>query len=297
MYKILHLFLFVALFSCTDDDSSNNSNTTTELTSGVNEITIQQVIDGASVSRSVYLRTPENMESSSSYPLVFFFHGAGGSNQDFLNNQFIVNLINQGEFIGVYPNGYSNTGGNGGFWNLGSEPTNADDVVFVDLIMQALEQIAVTDTNQSYAIGYSNGAGMTNLLGKQTSHFRAIAPLYSQQLTSIGTLSAVNELSIFQLSGEDDDIVPLAGGQSPVGDFMSAEQSAVNWATNFDCDLNSVQQNLSWGSITLNAHTFSLCSNSHEVTYMIAENIGHGWSDNQADEILYDYVWNFFKQH
>ncbi len=297
MLKIFHILLIITLFGCSDSDNNNSIEQQIQLTAGINEIPIEQNIDGSNVLRNVFIRTPENIDYSISYPVVLFFHGAGGSGQDFLYNEFIVNLINQGEFIGVFPNGYSTHSGSGGFWNLGSEPTNADDVFFVDLIMQQLSLIDVTETNQSYAVGFSNGAGMVNLLGKQTNYFRAIAPLFSQQLSSIGELSPLQELSILQLNGDIDHIVPLAGGISPVGSFMSAEDSALNWVAHFECDTPSTYENIIWGSVNLDCYSYVNCLDNHEVKYMIGQSIGHGWNDLEADELLYNYIWNFFKQH
>ena len=128
MKKLLLIFGTVLLIcSCQDNTSYSEEDIPdiSNLISGTNEVTINQIIDGNSVPRLVYVRTPQNLNSSLSYPIVFFFHGGGGSGQHFLYNNNLIELINSEEFIGVFPNGYSNNGSNGGYWNLGSEPTNA----------------------------------------------------------------------------------------------------------------------------------------------------------------------------
>lgn len=297
MIKLIRLFFIMAMLGCSSENNSNNQEYTDTLYAGVNEIIVQQNIDGSIVSRSVYIRLPEIVNETSNYPVVFFFHGAGGSNLNFLNNPFIVAQINSGQFVGIYPNGYANPGSNGGFWNLGSEPSNANDVEFVDLIFQQLQSYSELNTTEAYAVGYSNGAGMVNLLGKQTIYFNAIAPLYSQQLTSIGAMESVSDVSVFQLNGEVDNIVPLQGGTSSVGTFMSAEDSALNWAFNMSCNTNSSQSSVTWGTITLDRYEFSSCQNDKVITYVIAQNVGHGWNDIQADEQLYSSIWSFFLQN
>ena len=300
MKKLLLIFGTVLLISSCQDNTSfieEDIQDIFNLIGGTNEVTINQIIDGNSVSRLVYLRTPQNLNSSLSYPIVFFFHGGGGSGQHFLYNNNLIELINSEEFIGVFPNGYSNNGSNGGYWNLGSEPTNADDIEFVDLIIEQLATSPLIDTSKAYAVGFSNGSGMVNLLGKSTNHFNAIAPIFSQQILSTGDLTPTKAMSVFQVNGEDDGMIPLNGGISPVGTFMSAQNSALNWVNHFNCNSTAIQEDLNWGNTVLNSFTFSNCDDSHEIKYLIALNTGHGFRDQQTDIIAYNQIWEFLKQH
>lgn len=267
------------------------------LASGTNQITINQTIDDDIVARTVYIKTPQNLDNEQSYPVVFAFHGAGGSANQFLNNPSLNQLIDSGEFIGIYPNGHSDDGSTGGYWNLGSEPTTADDIEFVDLIMQQLATYTELDTSRVYAIGFSNGAGLVNLLGKSTSHFNAIAPLFSQQSISTGDIIASNALSVFQINGDIDRIIPVNGGESVVGAFMSAQDSALNWVNAFNCETRAFEENITWGNISLDSYSYSNCDSDHEVRYMIAQDTGHGWNDRQADTMSFTEIWLFFQQH
>jgi polyhydroxybutyrate depolymerase len=245
MKKIIFIAFFISLIQgCKKEDQQTEIPGLLNLIAGTNEMTIYQTIDGNSVPRLVHVKTPQNLNSSLSYPIVFFFHGAGGSGQNFLYNNNITELINSEEFIGVFPNGHSNNGSNGGYWNLGSEPTTANDVEFVDLIIDQLATFPLIDTSKAYAIGFSNGSGMVNLLGKSTSHFNAIAPLFSQQIISLRDLTPTKAISVFQVNGDLDGIIPLNGGVSSVGTFMSAQNSALNWANHFNCDTTAMQEEL-----------------------------------------------------
>ena len=298
MKKIIVITFCITLIQgCSKDEKAADISDVLNLVGGINELTINQTIDGNSVPRLVYVKTPQNLNSSLSYPIVFFVHGAGGSGKNFLYNKNIIELINSEEFIGVFPNGHSNNGNNGGFWNLGSEPTNADDVEFVDLIIDQLVTSPLIDTSKAYAIGFSNGSGMVNLLGKSTSHFNAIAPLFSQQILSTGDLTPTKAISVFQVNGEVDGIIPLNGGVSSVGTFMSAQNSALNWADHFNCNSTGTQEDLNWGNTVLNSFTFSNCDDSHEIKYLIALNTGHGFTDEQTESVAYNQIWEFFKQY
>jgi len=301
MKKIIIITFCISLIqSCSNVDKITDIADTTgslNLIGGTNEMTINQTIDGNSVPRVVYIKTPQNLDSSLSYPIVFFFHGAGGSGQNFLQNNNITELINSEEFIGIFPNGHSNNGGNGGFWNLGSEPTTANDVEYVDLIIDQLATSTLIDTSKAYAVGFSNGSGMVNLLGKSTSHFNAIAPLFSQQISSTGDLTPNKAMSVFQVNGDVDGLIPLNGGVSSVGTFMSAQHSALNWATHFNCNSTATQEDLNWGNTVLSSFTYSNCDNSHEIKCLIALNTGHGFTDAQTEQVAYTQIWEFFKQY
>jgi polyhydroxybutyrate depolymerase len=301
MKKIIIITFCISLIqSCSNVDKITDIADTTgslNLIGGTNEMTINQTIDGNSVPRVVYIKTPQNLDSSLSYPIVFFFHGAGGSGQNFLQNNNITELINSEEFIGIFPNGHSNNGGNGGFWNLGSEPTTANDVEFVDLIIDQLATSTLIDTSKAYAVGFSNGSGMVNLLGKSTSHFNAIAPLFSQQIISLKDLTPNKAMSVFQVNGEVDGVIPLNGGVSSVGTFMSAQNSALNWANHFNCNTTATQEDLNWENTVLSSFTYSNCDNSHEIKCLIALNTGHGFTDAQTEQVAYTQIWEFFKQY
>ncbi|MEM7801134.1 MAG: choice-of-anchor Q domain-containing protein [Chloroflexota bacterium] len=268
------------------------------LNPGTTEIALEQMIEGETVSRTFYIQAPDTLDNSQSYPIVFAFHGAGGSGQSFVNNTHLNVLIDSGAFIGVYPSGYSTLGGDGGFWNLGNEPTNADDIAFVDMIVQELATYMALDTGRMYGIGYSNGAGMINLLGKSTTYFRAISPIVSQQSVTTTAIMPARTLSVIQLNGDSDTLIPIGGGPSAVGDFVSAELSAINWATSFNCSDEAIEETVTWGETTLDSFSYTNCDDGHEIRYYVAYGMGHsGFGDDEATSTHYQTIWAFFQQH
>ncbi len=288
--QILLFALYFIILGCEREpirDSSNSSQ----------DFKIKQLIDGVLTERQFTMVSPAIENNSLKLPLVFAFHGAGGSAEQFIYNPTLDSLISNGDFIGIYPNGHSNTGDNGGYWNLGNEPTTANDITFVNLIIDTLISFSNMNFEKVYAIGYSNGAGMVNLLGKQTDHFKAIAPLFSQQLVSTGNLLNNSSLSVFQLNGEIDDVIPLNGGNTDVGEFMSASNSALNWASNFNCNIVGIATTDNWNNITIENTLYGNCDNNHEVKKLVAIGQGHEIGNYPAEEIMYNEVWRFFKNH
>ena len=218
---------------------------------------------------------------------MFFFHGAGGTGESWFNRQQVSNLIDDEKFIGIYPDGYSNR------WNVSGE-TDVDDVEFVGLIINSLDD-SLFDLEKIYGVGTSNGAGLVNKVGKETSFFKAIAPVISQQTIDIGSTVSSNPISVFQVNGSEDNLVPIDGGNGVGGNvFMSAQGSAENWASSYDCNMVPTSKNMIWGGRSVQENTYSNCSNSQRVRYLRVQGAGH--TTNFGSNVdLFDLIWEFFK--
>ena len=252
------------------------------------ENVVSQSIDGQLVDRTFLIRTPAE-QSANSYPVVFFFHGAGSYGEELLNaNPDIGALIDAGEFIGIFPDGYEQQ------WNV-SDETSADDIEFVSMIVNMLTADSSFNLEKVYGIGISNGAGLVNKIAKQSSVFAGIAPLISQQTVAVGELVPSKAVSVFQLNGSNDDLIPLNGGTGVAqSNFMSAEDSAENWASNFNCDMTPANRTQTWGAQLVEELTFTGCLNNKKVRYFVVEGGGHSL-DFGEDFNLYQRVWSFFK--
>ena len=248
---------------------------------------ITQTIDGLLVDRPYLIRYPEN-SSEINYPVVFFFHDAGGNGEQWLSkNPDVSDLIDDGKFIGIFPDGYENE------WNVGVE-TNVDDVEFVSLIVNELDTAGLFDVGKIFGVGSSNGAGLVNKIAKETTLFKAIAPLVGQQTEQNGAIVPSQSVSVFQVNGTEDSLVPVNGGSGPAGNiFMSAQGSAENWASNANCDMTATAQAKSWGDYPVQQYTFGSCSNGKRVRYSLVEGAGDG-VDFGENVDLYGLIWRFF---
>lgn len=244
-------------------------------------IVIEQQIGNQIVNRSVVIQASATMDSSKQYPLVYAFHGRGGKNTQWQNT--LRRFTENGDFIGVYPQGYLNS------WNLGAEPSTADDIAFVDAIISSLNSYTNIDRGKIYAIGISNGSGMVNKLAANTSHFNAIAAVASQLITSIDITNQTNSLSVFQINGAQDDVIPIGGGDRLGHTFYDAYASAKKWAIQFGCNTQPEQTSSNGNT----AYTFSGCSNDVLVKYLRVENAGHNIPQSYPQ--LWDTIWDFFQ--
>ena len=279
IFNISKIILISLLFSCEDNDYTSDFNSNKELKTET--IFIQQNVSGVLEQRPVVIQTELNINTNKLYPVVFGLHGNGGTNAGFLNR--LKRFTDDGEFVGIYPQGIQRS------WNLGSEASRADDVEFINLIMEELKKYQNLDMNKVYVIGNSNGSGMANKLAVETNHFKAIAPIVSQLMESMPLKSTTQPTSVFQVNGALDPIIPISGGPGPgTHIFLDALESAKLWANKFNCFEPQIRM---IGEDTL--YEFKYCDNGKEVRYLRIENGEHNVLNSP---FLVNEIWTFFQR-
>ena len=281
MKNILLKLLVVLSFGSCNENAPNDNIDSNGYSLSNKTILIEQSLDNNNlITRPVIMQTPNVIDTSKSYPIVFAFHGRGGNNNSWVNH--FINYTNSGEFIGIYPQGYLES------WNLGPEPSNANDVEFINLIVDELQNYDNLNFDKMYAIGTSNGSGMVNKLAIETNHFKAIAPIASQLIESLPLLNSTNPVSVLQVNGAADTTIPIDGGPRLGHIFLDAYESAELWATKFNCSQNP--NIIMLGQDTL--YVFDSCENEKEIRYLRIEDGEH----NLPLHILFQDVWAFFQR-
>ena len=263
---------------------------TPELTAGINEITYEQEIDGEMVARRILLHVLEDIENlpaETTLPVYFFFHGNGGAAEDGID--FVGPLVNQGLGVGVYPDGYKES------WNLGREESTADDVAFVGEIFEILESFPKVNVDLAFAMGFSNGAGMTHKLALETTHFRGIATMASDLVEENLVGGAIPEetapVAVMQIHGTDDPMCPYEGGPGVGGHvFVSVEESAALWAKVNDCpEVPEIIETKDGNELT----KYAGCGENEVASYAII-GAGHGIPPNTEGGLPF-LIWEFFR--
>tara|TARA_B110001452_G_scaffold179148_1_gene150350 strand:+ start:4926 stop:5804 length:879 start_codon:yes stop_codon:yes gene_type:complete len=286
-YILITLLFITSNFACESDSNASNRNDSGNNNSGevsyiltTKTIYISQSIDGVIQNRPVIIQVANEIDPTINYPIVFAFHGRGGSHTNWVNQ--LNNFTTSGAFVGIYPQGFLDS------WNLGPEPSTADDVAFVNLIVEELQNYSNLDFDRMYAIGTSNGSGMVNKLAIETNHFKAIAPVVSQLIVSLPILESTNAISVFQVNGAADEIIPIEGGSKFGHIFLDAYESAELWANQFNCSEIPELNLLGEDTLTI----FESCDDNKEIRYLRIENGGHNLNLN----ILFPEIWEFFQR-
>ena len=212
------------------DASVPDATATEALPPGVTNLSFEQEIDGVMVSRSVVLHVPMTVDAASSYPIVFAFHGAGGTNERW--SRAFREYVDAGRFVGVYPQGHNRR------WNINPEDdeTTADDVAFVRMITDYLMRYRNLNHERRFAYGTSNGGGISLKLAVQTTLFKAITSVVTQLSRGNEPTASTGTVGVMQILGVIDRLIPYEGGSGPMGlTFHSGVESARLWAMHNGC--------------------------------------------------------------
>src|SRR6185295_8181867 len=122
-------------------------------------ITLTWIVDGKLRQALVFV-PPPNIDGSG-HPLVFFFHGHGGSMQMAATGAQLESLWP--EAIVVYPQGLDtpsvvDPAGSKPGWQVEAGQLGDRDLKFFDAMVATLQQTYFVDTARIYASGFSNGA-------------------------------------------------------------------------------------------------------------------------------------------
>lgn len=145
-------------------------------------------------------------------PVVFAFHGHGGSMQNAARS-FSLHT-RWPEALVVYPQGLNTPGrltdpdGKRTGWQAGVGDQGDRDLKFFDAMLKSLQQDYKVDARRLYATGHSNGGSFTYLLwAERGDRFAAVAPSAAVDARSLPQLKPK---PVLQIAGEKDSLVKFA---------------------------------------------------------------------------------------
>ena len=196
------------------------------LSPGRNEVRIEH--DGHS--RRLIVTTPETYRRDTSYPVLFVFHGAGGT-ADPMSDRWKPH-VNQRGLILISAEAIRPLAK----WNFKSNFHNReyDDVGLIAKVVETLVASKVADGKAVYATGHSSGGLFTYRLAKETDLFAAVSPM------SCGMAKGAHDpqettkpIPILQVIGDVDK--SFNGSIEPKVTMYSAEERIEVWRTFNQC--------------------------------------------------------------
>ena len=293
MKNLTYLCVVLIFVSCYIDTSGDSKEWDKGGISNENAIRIEY--DG--IIREYVLHVPDSYDSTASVPLVFNFHGGGGTatGQMYLSNMDLV--ADTAGFIIAYPQG-SNLSVGGSHWNsmIATEDnkSSTDDIGFISFLIDQISSEYNIDLSKVYACGFSNGADFSISLACYLSNkISAVAPvsgLMSSESDSLCNPQENTKILIF--NGTSDNDRPYAGIDNY---YLSVESALRYWSTFHNADSLQIQQSTdSNGNEIENIKYFNDDGLLMVEHYKIIDG-GHYWFDlNYQNSNVDQIIWNFF---
>lgn len=263
-------------------------------------------IEIGATGRSMLVHLPAGYRTGRPAPLVWLFHGSGGSGANILKASKLAETADRHGFIVAAPDGGIPVA-QGFVWNIPGVPTvtgklpgpgDADDVAFVEAATDWLAQQRCVDRTRVYATGLSGGGRMTSWLAcVSTRRFAAIAPVVGlragnplaadPRIPDPATCAPALPMPVIAFAGDRDTTNPVEGGGAPYWSYtMHAAQG--RWADLNLCRTGPERRDL---SATLYEVRYTDCRGGADVAGRIERGGKHVWlADNEA-------MWAFLSRH
>ncbi len=199
-------------------------------------LTVKLTFEGKE--RSYLIHLPPVYQPGTSLPLVLALHGGGGTAANMEKLTRFSAVSDQGGFILCYPQGIGKN------WNDGRDIKNAkavqeniNDVGFLLALMDKLIADYGVDRHRIYMTGISNGGFMSHRMGLDAAdRLAAIAPVAANLAEDVLNLKPSQPISILIINGDEDPLVPWAGGYvgfgaKKRGKCISAMETLHFWQT------------------------------------------------------------------
>jgi polyhydroxybutyrate depolymerase len=204
-----------------------------------------------STTRYYRLVVPKSVELSKAAPIVFAFHGILIDSKDLMPKYTRLNeTAEKHGFIIVYPDAIGKS------WGL--EPKKEkNDLLFFDELLAKLQKSYKVDPNRVYALGMSNGAYFSHVLGKERSKTVAAIAGHSGAL-GLQTLLGVNAERKFP-------VLIIHGSQDRIFNVKIAHENRDKYM-----------------------------KEGHLVKYVEIPGLGHSWGTKVN---INETIWDFFSKH
>jgi len=293
MKKIVLIFsiLTVMISGCNDGSTKDDYN------SGECYLnTNAQAIVHDGITREYILYVPNSYDETSATPILFNFHGFGGSASQFLSRADMRAEAELNSFILVYPKGSCLDGSS--HWNPcpidGDNKSSADDLGFVEALVNEISSQYNLDMERIYAAGYSNGGMMAYGLANYKSNLiAAVASVSGSMLDCLETPS--HPMPVLHLHGTNDGVIAYDESSN---DYNSV-QSTLDYWTNFNNTVSTPTINIdNTSGMTIEHFVYDQGDNSVSVEHYKYIGGDHVWfSETYQGQNASELVWNFMSRY
>ena len=258
----------------------------------------QLFFDHEGVEREYWLHIPDDIEDNA--PLVFVLHGYTSGAAIIGSYSGMTQQANLHGFAVCYPQGTDDFGGTP-HWNANLTISDTDDIGFLSTLAEYLQSEYNLNPEHTFSCGMSNGGFMSYTLAcERPDVFKAIASV-------TGTMSGYDwnncdpseVVPVFQISGLDDDVVPVDGSITTFGGWGGAP-GAISVNDFWKEKNQTTTEEIITLSQTLDAQYYRNGVNGNEVWYYPIESWGHEWPGTwnqfRSGILGAEEIWKFFER-
>ena len=315
MKQIIAIFIVLFILSC------NKNETSPEIEKGLLK---NQTINIQGVDRNYHIYIPNNPLNA---PVVFLFHGNGGSYDDMVGLTNVkapykiwLNIALQENLIVIVPNGTLGSSNSRG-WNdcRNDAPTNptSNDVKFIEDLLDFVKAKYNSNSSKVFATGTSNGGHFAIRLAQEIPNkFTAFASIVASNAVNSQCNNSTTKISALFMNGTDDPILPYNGGQMAGnrGEVFSIDNTISYWVqknnTSTIPEITNLADNNTNDGSTLTKYLYNNGGTGTEVALYKVNTGGHTepslaerYSNlylltvgkQNGDIEMANEVWNFFK--
>ena len=260
--------------------------------------------------RSFIVYVPPSYDGSTQVPLVFNFHGGGGTSSSFIFTNDMRPIADTANFIAVYPQSAVDPTDGSNSW-LHKTPTTHNDVNFIEAIIDTLSNDYNIDNDRVYACGYSEGGIFSYELGcRLNNRIAGFASVSGSMLVdafrvsyyNLGNCSPIHPTAVLLIPGTSD-FSPHSSYSGLQPYYMSVNEITTYWANHNNTEINPTitsvpNTNTSDGS-TVERRIWENGDNCVAIQELKVINGGHDWpgSYGNMDINASQEIWKFLSDY
>lgn len=249
------------------------------------------------VVRDFILYVPTSYEPNGSTPVVFNFHGFGGTARGQMEWVQMNSLADQQNFILVFPQGTDLDGD--AHWNaadLGEDnKSEADDKGFVIELIEQMGRAYNIDLERVYVTGYSNGSFFSHYLACTAGeYFAGVASVSGTHLDVGDDCDPGHPMAMINLHGTQDAVVPYDGGE-----WYPSTSDVVNWWVAYNGAQQSPEMNsVDSGSITIEQYVYPAGTSGVSIEHYKYIGGDHVWFEETYNgDSTGELIWKYLSQY
>lgn len=296
-YSFLIMFMAaISLASCskTNDNQTNQQSEPETITVGLST----QTLVHDNTDREYLLYIPESYDGSADWPLMFNFHGYGGTATQHMNYTDMRPIADTEHFILVYPQGALLDGAP--HWNSGLDSkdnkSDVDDFGFVEAMINKISTDYKVDAKRVYACGYSNGSFFSY----------SLACFHSDKIAAIGSVAGtmgeetnnqcapIHPMPMINIHGTSDFVVPYDGGFG----LTSIPKTIEYWVGFNHTDATPTIKTIDDNGTTIEHYIYANGDNNTSVEHYKIIKGDHVWFDiNYEGANTSKLIWDFVSRY